>query len=579
MPDEENEIYQINVILLEPAASLYITFYNGYPFSLWQTGNQFILIEGMIYNQSINKIEAQLKAISQCFSDNGDCHQLVKAFVESADGEFLVEIWDNDKKRLLLFNDYWGRLPIYYYRLNERCGIGREIKNLLAFIPSIMFNKTSLVEFLYYEFTFGNKTLFKDIYRLRPAGMMIVEVKEKDIELKVTQTVDYDFDVNEQFSSHSKSIGVLRELFLESVQSRVKTLKNDGFRLVADLSGGFDSRVILGGLEKFTHEVIYCSQKLIANDERKWGKAIFEAMGSPGKFYIAEPDHSYEIDNLGDFIYQYDCLANFRIGFNSRQVAKTFRELAPEKAARFMGFGGEFLRHSIKAFRKSLVYGIDHGFYFYSNISLSEVCHMVGLSYDDYHKELEEYLKTCPEQTSEGQLRRLYFEHYQVYVNAGEDYSRKYFWTVCPFWGTTFMRAVLERTPLDWTDFRYFTHFMKAVDPRLLKAPIFGKSVQLDSERSVAMLETKERIKTWIKVFIPTVHSFSKKIQARLKDGDLWNEIEPLIRDITCPLIQSTFSEGQLKLNASNVLIARRYLTLLLYLREVEKRYSEKISV
>jgi len=578
MSEEDNPINKTRVILQDKAASLYVTYYDGYPFSIWQTRNQIILIEGMIYNQSKDKIEAQLKAISQCFCDNGDYHHLVRDFIESADGDFIVEIWDNHKKRLLLFNDYWGRLPLYYCCINELCGISREIKTLLSFVQEIKINKTSLVDFLYFERPLGNKTLFENIYRLGPACMMVVDVREKVLKLKVSTTSDYTFDLQKPFNSRSKGIDVLKELYLQSVQSRIQALERDEFQIVSDLSGGFDSRALMGGIEKFTHDVIYCTQELDTNDQREWGQAIFEAMDSPGKFYTAAPDFSYEIDKLGNFVYQYDCMSNFSIGFNSSQVVIALKELVPEKAVRCMGFGAsDFLRKPIKAFRKSLIYGIDHGFYFYSNISLSEVCHLVGVSYRDYHQELEEYLHTYPEKTSDGQLRRMYFEYHNQYINAHEDYCRKYFWTVCPFWGTMFVRAIVERIPLEWTGFRYFTQFMKALDPRLLQIPIFGKSVNLNSERSVSMLETKERVRIWLTAFIPSAHFLYKFIQSRINEYDTWKEIEPIIKDISCPLIQSTVPNSQLKLIKGNVLVSRRYLTLLLYLYEIEKRYGEKI--
>ena len=121
IPVEENPINKLTVILQDNAACLYITHYEGYPFSLWQTNNQIILLEGIIYNQSIDKIENQLKAISQCFYDDGDYNKFVKAFVEAADGDFIVEIWDKHTNRLLLFNNYWGRLSLYYYSRNGMC--------------------------------------------------------------------------------------------------------------------------------------------------------------------------------------------------------------------------------------------------------------------------------------------------------------------------------------------------------------------------------------------------------------------------------------------------------------------------
>lgn len=576
--EDENPNQKTKVLVQDAAASLCITYYDGYPFSLWQSEDQIIVLEGMIYNQSKYQTETQLKAISKSFCDNDDYHQLIKAFVASTDGDFLVEIWDNQEKRLLLFNNYWGRLPLYYYASDGIFGISRDVRSLLSFIPQIKVSKTSLVEFLYFEFPLGNKTLFENIYHLGPACMMVAEVREKAIEHKISQVVDITFDLKVPFASHSEGITTLKELFLQSVQSRVQTLEDNGFQLVADLSGGFDSRAMLGGLEKFTHKVVYCTQTLNTNDQRKWGQAIFEAMDSPGRFLTETPDHSYKFEELGDFVYRYDCMANYSIAFNSSQVVTALRGLVPEKAARFIGFGGgAFLRHPIKAFRKSLVNGVTLGFYFHSNISLSDVCHLVGISYKDYYRELKEYLDTYPEKTSEGQLKRLYFEYICSGGDYGEDYCREFIWTVSPLWGMMLMQAIEERIPLDWTGYRFFTHFMKALDPRLLRAPIYGNRVDLDSEQSIGLLDTKGRLKTWITAFIPAAHNIYKDVQARMNDFEQWEKVESVIRKTTRPSIQSVLPPGQLISKPGNVLISRRYLTLQLYLCEIEKRYRTKI--
>jgi Glutamine amidotransferase domain len=576
-PEEENPKNKIKILLQNNAVSLNFKYYDGYPFLLWQTDDQIILLEGMIYNHAKDKIEIQLKAISQTFSENGDCHHLVEAFVESVDGDFIVEIWYNRKNLLLIFNGYWGRLPLYYYFVDGMIGISREIKSLLASVPEIKINKTSLVEFLYFEFPLGNKTLFENIYRLGPGTMIVVEGEENICELNISKTIDFRFALKEPFSNKSEGIEVLKELFLQSVQSRVQTLESDEFKIAADLSGGFDSRAVLGGIEKFTHDVTYCTQTLNANDQRKWGQALFEVMGSPGKFTTAIPDHSYDIEKLRNFVFQYDCMANFRVGYNSQQVVIALRELVPGIAARFMGFGGVFLRHPLKAFRKSLIYSIEHGYYFYSNTSLPAVCQIVGVYYGDYYRELEDYLKTYPEQTSEGQLKRLYFEYFNLYVNASEDYCRKYLWTVTPFWGSMLMRTLEERIPLEWTGFQYFTQLMKTIDPRLLQVSIYGKNADLQSDLSVAVLETKARLKNWITTFIPAAHYFYKHIEARRNDNGQRQRIEKGIQDTTCPLNQSMLPGDRLKLVRGNVQVLCRYLTLFFYLGEIEKRFDQRI--
>ena len=63
--EDENPNKKTKVILQAAGASLYFTYYDGYPFSLWQSEDQIILLEGMIYNQSKEKIEAQLRAMTQ----------------------------------------------------------------------------------------------------------------------------------------------------------------------------------------------------------------------------------------------------------------------------------------------------------------------------------------------------------------------------------------------------------------------------------------------------------------------------------------------------------------------------------
>ena len=140
------------------------------------------------------------------------------------------------------------------------------------------------------------------------------------------------------------------------------------------------------------------------------------------------------------------------------------------------------------------------------------------------------------------------------------------------------MKATVEQIPLDWTGFRFFTDFMKAVDPRLLQAPIYGNSVDLNSKWSVNLLDTKAHLQTWIKSFVPNAHHFYKNIQVGTNSRNEWKRIEPILRDVTCPLIQSTLPQNPLKLKADNAPISRRYLTLLFYLREVEKRFNKKIG-
>jgi hypothetical protein len=408
--------------------------------------------------------------------------------------------------------------------------------------------------------------------------MLSISQESNNLRLVANRTSNQVFDRVNPYTNRTEGITNLKELFLDSVKSRIKVCDIESYKIASDLSGGFDSRIVLGGLEKFNHDVTYCTQKLNTNDQRQISQTLFEALDSPGDFLSPSPEHDYDLKKIGEFIYDYDCLGNFSVGYNSMIVASTLKNHVDTKTVRFMGFGGEFLRHPLKEFRKSLFYGIAHDFYFYSNISLEEACLLAGFDYESYCQQLSNYFQSYPEKTHEGQLTRLYFEYYFRYVISAEDYCRKFQWTVSPLWGNMFMQAVLYRVPLTWTGFRFFTHLMKAINPRLLFTPIYGKRVNLNSEWSLALFEMKERLKVMIRMHTPIARNIYKKIQTRLIEPQSWHIIKSEIYDIKSSLIKRILPERPQILGEKNVIIARRYLTLLMYLREIEARYNGKIN-
>ncbi|NQU84275.1 MAG: hypothetical protein HQ541_00810, partial [Mariniphaga sp.] len=92
--------YQDNHILLIRS------YYEGYPFENWDKDDYFILLEGMIYNFTEEKIENSLKEIGYLFCNNGDYYNKITEFVENADGDFVIQIYDKQNKKYILFNDY-----------------------------------------------------------------------------------------------------------------------------------------------------------------------------------------------------------------------------------------------------------------------------------------------------------------------------------------------------------------------------------------------------------------------------------------------------------------------------------------
>jgi len=222
-------------------------------------------------------------------------------------------------------------------------------------------------------------------------------------------------------------------------------------------------------------------------------------------------------------------------------------------------------------------------------LPLNTACKMVGLKPDEYKEDFEKYFNSLPEKTPEDQLRRFYYEYYNHYVGAGgEDRGRIHFWTVDPMWSLEFMHTIFSRIPLNWAGYKYYIQFMKALDPRLLRSPIYGSDIRLESNFSVNIYETKYRLSLLraklyqiIKTKIPIALSIYKSLRYRKKvrdknKNDLLKKLQYYRNalDHTRDLFDLTAIEE----NLFRIVDCKRAITLFIYLGEMEKRFGNKIS-
>jgi asparagine synthase (glutamine-hydrolysing) len=567
-----------------PQCLLAIAYHDSYPWIAWTGEDTSTVLEGMVYNRSPEEVRTQLDEIAQRFVENTDYQSLVRKFVESSDGDFLVAILRKTDNRLLLFNDYLARLPLYYYCRDGLCIISREIKVILRFMPQITLNKSGLVEFLMFEYPLGNKTIFQDISRLDPAKMVVVEARDgQQMAISVRDSAECSFVLDSPFATRAQSIAYLRDSFLASVENRVRAIERNGHRIIADLSGGFDSRAIIGGLSRYTSQVTYFTRKYI-RDESREAHEVFVQLGSPGEHIVMENDTALRAQELPALVFKTDGLVNYFTTYVCYQDLQAIKSRVPQAAVRFSGLGGEFIRHPFKLYRHSLLYGVQR--LFYSNEPLDVCCRIVGKDQREYTEELAAYLDTYPESEPQERLRRLYHEYYNHRVcAAGDDRERLHFWSVSPLWGLDFARTIFARVPLRWVGFPYFVQFMKALDPRLLRAPIFGSDTRLDSPFSVWRHQARYEATTYARPLrgrIPWLYQYYRSFRGRDKKPAADNALLALLHGYDG---QATLSEFLVRPVVEQALkgdleyyAPMRILTILLYLGEIERRYGKLVS-
>lgn len=257
-----------------------------------------VMFNGEIYNYQELKSELS----NHTFVTKTDTEVLVHAyeewgydFVKKLRGMFAFCIFDKKKNKLFIARDHFGIKPLYYYKNDKVILFGSEIKSFLAH-PDFKkeLNKEMLGAYLTFSFTPGEKTFFKDVYKLPAGHYMIIDIK----------TMDYKID-----RYFKLSFSKTNESFEEVVEDISKVMKDSvRHHLISDvevgsfLSSGVDSSylVSLARPDK-TYTVGYTNKKYSEIDNarnlcNKLGINNTSSIITKEEYMKAIPDVFYHMD-------------------------------------------------------------------------------------------------------------------------------------------------------------------------------------------------------------------------------------------------------------------------------------------
>jgi asparagine synthase (glutamine-hydrolysing) len=199
-----------------------------------------IVFNGEIYNY--RELQQEANASHFGLTTNSDTETILYSYKKyAADapkhlrGMFAFAIYDAQQRRLVLARDRFGIKPLYYTIQDGNLFFASETKALLPFIPSIETDPDALAEYLTFQYSISNQTLFKGIQQLLPAHQMVVQ--DGVIRIERYWDVEYNIDYN-----HNEAFfrSTTRELLEESVSIHLRSDVEVG----AYVSGGVDSSLI-----------------------------------------------------------------------------------------------------------------------------------------------------------------------------------------------------------------------------------------------------------------------------------------------------------------------------------------------
>jgi len=188
------------------------------------------------------------------FFSNGDTEVLLSLFLQEGpeslrklDGQFSCAIYDQRERKLWLFRDHLGILPLYYYWDEKVFIFASEIKALLPALPSCPdIDEKSVRDYLAHRSVPCPYTLFKGIRKF-PPGHYLCLTGDGKLSTHQYWRIPSSSPLNEIEESEAV------DLVFNQLEKAVKS------RLVADvpvgayLSGGVDSSLIVALMSRITN--------------------------------------------------------------------------------------------------------------------------------------------------------------------------------------------------------------------------------------------------------------------------------------------------------------------------------------
>lgn len=156
-------------------------------------------------------------------------------FLDHLRGMFAFALWDERRQRLVAARDRFGIKPFYYAIAEGVLYFASEAKALLPFIPEITTDSEALAEYLTFQYTIGDKTLFKHVRQLPPGHVLVAENGE--VSIRRYWDVHYNIDWDHTPSYFEAR---LRELLSDSLTLHLRSDVPIG----TYISGGIDSSLM-----------------------------------------------------------------------------------------------------------------------------------------------------------------------------------------------------------------------------------------------------------------------------------------------------------------------------------------------
>ncbi len=213
----------------------------------------WIVFNGEIYN--FRGLRSRLEGKGHQFHTRSDTETIVHLyeeeggdFVRQLNGMFALAIWDARRRQLVLARDRLGEKPLVYRLESDRLLFASELKSLLE-VPGVPreLDPQAVDAYLTYQYVPHPQSILRGMAKLPPGHVAVY----RDGRLDVKAYWQPDFQAEEHRPA-DEDARELRELLTSAVEMRLES----DVPLGAFLSGGIDSTIIVGLMQKLSRQPV-----------------------------------------------------------------------------------------------------------------------------------------------------------------------------------------------------------------------------------------------------------------------------------------------------------------------------------
>lgn len=206
----------------------------------YEDQSALVLIDGFVLNfkELINKYIAPdyFNTVKKMYYENGD------DFFKEFRGDFSGLLYDKPKEKWLIFTNHTGSKPVFYYKDGDVFVCASELQLVTQILRKLGCRYSLDSIGCYFLLTFGfmleDYTLIEEVKRLKPGNY--IKIEDKKAQVDVYNVFNNDVLVN---SPLGEIIENLETLFKKSVAMEYEKDLEYGYKHIATLSGGLDSRM------------------------------------------------------------------------------------------------------------------------------------------------------------------------------------------------------------------------------------------------------------------------------------------------------------------------------------------------